>query len=80
MLKRKTTVKYEREMGHYVYIAFGSTNFMLRKHMSAIGRHWSSTLQAEPIRTSLQRLEIGILSVSARESCVSWDLPKLRSR
>ena len=37
-----------------------------------IKRDWSSTLQAESIRTSLQRLEIGILSVLAHESCVCW--------
>ena len=36
----------------------------------------SSTLQAESIRTSLQRLEIGILSVSTHESCVCWDVFK----
>ena len=35
-------------------------------------RDWCSTLQAESIRTSLQRLEIGSLSVSANESCVCW--------
>ena len=35
---------------------------MLRKR-SLVKRDWTSTLQAESIRTSLQHLEIGILSV-----------------
>ena len=40
-------------------------NLMLRKFGAV--RDWSSTLQAESTRTWLQRLEIGILSVSAHE-------------
>ena len=39
-----------------------------------VKRDWSSTLHAELIRTSLLRLEIGILSVSADEPCVCWVL------
>ena len=36
-------------------------------------RDFSSTLKAESIRTSLQRLEIGILSVSSHEYTIfAW--------
>ena len=38
-----------------------------------VKRDCSSTLQAESIRTSLQRLEIGILSVPAHEYSVCWE-------
>ena len=45
-------------------------NFLLRKRMSG-NTSVDSTLRAESIRTSLLRLEISILSLSAHESCVA---------
>ena len=57
-------------MGHHISIVFFQPNFMWRKNVCLLKRYWSSTLKAESIRTSLQRLDIGILSFSAHESCV----------
>ena len=43
------------------------------ENVCLLKRDWSTNLQAESIRTSLQRFEIGILSVSGHEYCVCWD-------
>ena len=59
-----------REEGHYISIVFGPIKFHVEETYVIVKRDWSSTLQAESMRTSLQRLEIGILSVSASMSLV----------
>ena len=47
---------------------------MLIKRICLVKRDGSSILQAKSIRTSLQRLEIGILRVLTYESRVCWDI------
>ena len=46
------------------------------ENVCLLKRDWSSSLQAKSILTSLQRLEICILSVSAQESCVCWGVSR----
>ena len=60
------------EMGHYISNVFGPTKFHVG-NLCPVNRKRSSTLQAESIRSSLQHLEIGILSVSACDSGVCYD-------
>ena len=42
------------------------------ENICLLKRDWLITLHVESIRSSLQHLKIGILSVSAHESCVCW--------
>ena len=51
---------------HYIW----SRQISCRENVCLVKRDWSSTLHAALISTSLLRLDIGILLVSADESCV----------
>ena len=58
--------------GHYISIVFSPTKLYVKENVCLVKRDWRSTLKTKSIRTSLQRLEIGIQSISAHEFCVYW--------
>ena len=62
-----------REDGPSHFHCIWSNQISCWENICLVKCDWSSTGQAESIRTSLQRLEIGIISVSAHGECVCWE-------